>query len=431
MKLSELPAVHELLIALEDLAARFPHEFLVAEIRTVLNEVRQQVRAGTVVDAGDIPRRVRERLASWEVPSLRRVINATGVVLHTNLGRAPLPGESYSNLEYDLTTGRRGKRDIHAGQLLHRLLGQPAVVVNNNAAAVYLVLRTLAAGKEVIVSRGELVEIGESFRIPDIMIESGSILREVGSTNRTTVHDYAAAINPNTALLMIVHPSNFRMQGFTAKPGRRELVELGRKHNLPVFEDLGSGCFADLSGYGIDEPRVQQAVADSVSVVSFSGDKLLGGPQAGILAGDAELITRIRRHPMFRALRVDKLILNKLEATLRATLLERWNEIPALQMIRATSEELRARAERIAAAIGGSVRPGESVIGGGSTPEQSLPTWLVTLAPPNVSTVERRLRSGEPPVVARIEEGQLLLDPRTVSAAEEEWLIAAVKEAVA
>ncbi|MCC6586317.1 MAG: L-seryl-tRNA(Sec) selenium transferase [Bryobacterales bacterium] len=429
MKLSELPAVHELLTALHDVAPRFPHQFLIAEIRAVVEEVRLELRGGAEIQLADVSRRIRQRLADWERPSLRHVINATGVVLHTNLGRAPLPGESYSNLEYDLTNGRRGKRDIHAGRLLHRLLGMPAIVVNNNAAAVYLTLRTLAAGKEVIVSRGELVEIGDSFRIPDIMSESGAILREVGATNRTTINDYAAAITSNTALLMIVHPSNFRMQGFTAKPGRHELAELGRNSGIPVYEDLGSGCFADLSSYGIAEPRVQEAIADGLSVLSFSGDKLLGGPQAGIIAGHPELITRIRRQPMFRALRVDKLILAELEATLRGTLLERWDDIPALKMIRANSDELRTRADRIAAAVGGSVIQGESVIGGGSTPDQSLPAWLVALSPPDVVAVERRLRSGAPPVVARIENGRLLLDPRTVFESEEDWLIAAVREA--
>jgi len=430
MRLSELPAVYQILEQLSDLAPRFPHRLLVDEARATLDLARALLATGPTADPGDLARQTRHRVLAWERPSLRRVINATGVVLHTNLGRAPLPGDGYSNLEYDLRAGRRGKRDIHASQLLDRLLNAPAIVVNNNAAAVYLALHELAAGAEVIVSRGELIEIGDGFRIPDIMARSGAILREVGATNRTRIEDYANAITERTRLLMIVHPSNFRMEGFTAKPARQEVVELGRRHGIAVYEDLGSGCLADLKPFGIDEPRVQQSLTDGVQVVSFSGDKLLGGPQAGILAGEAAYIDRLRRNPMFRALRVDKLILAQLEQTLRATLLERWDDIPALRMIRLDPAHLRARAEALAQALGGTVVAGESVIGGGSTPEQTLPAWLVVLHPPNPSATGERLRQADPPVVARIENGNLLLDPRTIHPSEEQDLIAAVRAAL-
>jgi L-seryl-tRNA(Ser) seleniumtransferase len=430
MRLSELPAVYQILEQLSDLAPRFPHRLLADEARAALDRARALLASDPAADPGDIVQQTRDRVLAWERPSLRRVINATGVVLHTNLGRAPLPGDGYSNLEYDLRAGRRGNRDIHAGHLLERLLNAPAIVVNNNAAAVYLALNELAAGAEVIVSRGELIEIGDGFRIPDIMVRSGAILREVGTTNRTRIEDYAGAITERTGLLMIVHPSNFRIQGFTAKPTRQEIVELGRQRGIPVYEDLGSGCLADLKPFGIDEPRAQQSLADGVQIVSFSGDKLLGGPQAGILAGEASYVERLRRNPMFRALRVDKLILAKLEQTLRATLLERWDDIPALRMIRLDPAHLRARAEALAQALGGTVIEGESVIGGGSTPEQTLPAWLVVLHLPSPAATAGRLRQVDPPVVARIENDNLLLDPRTILPTEEQDLIAAVRAAV-
>jgi L-seryl-tRNA(Ser) seleniumtransferase len=431
MRLSELPAVHEILGELGGMAGRFPHRLVVEEIRLVLSEARARLAADQAAEMGNLTEQVRLRLEALEQASLRRVINATGVVLHTNLGRAPLGDDGYLNLEYDLGAGRRGKRDEHAGALLKRLLGAPAIVVNNNAAAVYLVLNELAAGGEVVVSRGELIEIGDGFRIPDIMARSGAILREVGTTNRTSIADYERAITERTRLLMIVHPSNFRMSGFTAKPARREVVELGRRRGIAVYEDLGSGCLADLRAFGIDEPRVQETLADGVSLVSFSGDKLLGGPQAGMIAGDGELIARLRSNPMFRALRVDKLILGQLERTLRSTLLERWDEIPALRMIRLGMDQLRERAERLAAAVGGEVVAGESVIGGGSTPEQALPTWLVAVTAAKTAAVEERLRKGIPPVVARIAGNRILFDPRTVEPSQEHELVAAVLAALA
>jgi L-seryl-tRNA(Ser) seleniumtransferase len=357
---------------------------------------------------------------------LQRVINATGVVLHTNLGRAPLgpvqPVAGYSNLEFDLATGRRGKRDVHLGRALDQLLGSPAIAVNNNAAAIFLALNEIASGGEVIVSRGELIEIGDGFRIPEIMARSGAALCEIGTTNRTRIEDYRAAINPKTRLLLRVHPSNFRMSGFTGRPALQELVALGREHHLPVYEDLGSGCLTDLRPFGIEEPLVSESLETGADLVSFSGDKLLGGPQAGILAGKPELISRLRRNPLFRALRLDKMIYQALESTLRHLLLEEYDSIPALAMIRQAAETVRSRAQSLVAQITSlrvAIIDGQSVVGGGATPEQSLPTWLIAIDCADVIAAERRLRSGTPPVIARIENDRLLLDLRTVFAGEE------------
>lgn len=423
-----LPSVDELLTRLAPLTARYPRSLVAEEIRRALDRARALIRAGKPA-ALDVEREVAAALEALARPSLRRVINATGVVLHTNLGRAPLgaltPIAGYSNLEYDLAEGRRGKRDVHAGPALERLLGAPAIAVNNNAAAVYLALAGLAGGAEVIVSRGELIEIGDGFRIPDIMRASGAVLREVGTTNRTHVDDYREAIGDRTRLIMRVHPSNFRIEGFTARPGAGELAALGRERGLPLYEDLGSGCVADLRGFGVDEPLAGASLAVGVNLVSFSGDKLLGGPQAGILAGDAALVGQLRRHPMFRALRLDKLIVQALEETARRLVLEQYDAIPALRMIRATATEIRARAEAFAAGIAGAeVIEGVSVIGGGSTPAQTLPTWLVALAGDAVK-MEKRLRSSQPPVIARIENERVVLDLRTVFEGEEADLLRA------
>jgi L-seryl-tRNA(Ser) seleniumtransferase len=365
-----------------------------------------------------------------ERPSLERVINATGVILHTNLGRAPgvklTPLEGYSNLEYDLVRGRRGKRDTHISGLLERLTGKSGIAVNNNAAAVLLALNTFARGGEAVVSRGELIEIGDGFRIPDIMAASGAELREVGTTNRTSIDDYRDAIGERTRLLMRVHPSNFHMEGFTSKPELRELAALARERGIPLYEDLGSGCATDLTPYGIREPLVPESLEAGVHVVSFSGDKLLGGPQAGLLVGDDELVGRMRRNPLFRALRIDKLITQALETTLRHLVFERWDEIPALRMIRMTPEEIRERAEVVKNQIPElDVIEGRSVAGGGSTPDQSLPTWLIAV-PGDPVSAEKKLRGGMPPIIGRIENDRLVLDLRTVMPEEEAELTRAL-----
>ena len=433
-KLRELPAVHEVLTRLEPALARFPRALVVEEIRRALDGRRAEIRSGNGAEDWPVEAQV-ERALEWLArPSLRRVINATGVVLHTNLGRAPLgaqkPIAGYSNLEYDLATGKRGKRDVHAGVLFERLLGCPAIAVNNNAAAIYLALNELAAGHEVIVSRGELIEIGDGFRIPDIMQRSGAVLREVGTTNKTGIQDYRNAVSERTRLLLRVHPSNFRIEGFTARPELGELVALGRERDIPVYEDLGSGCVADLRPFGIDEPLVSESLRAGADLVSFSGDKLLGGPQAGILAGKPGIVVRLRRNPMFRALRLDKLIYQSLEDTLRALLFEQWDQVPALRMIRMSADEIRERAERLVAKtpmLQARIEPGKSVIGGGSTPAQSIPTWLVVIERPDVVAAERRLRAGDPAVIARIEDDRLLLDLRTVFPEEEQELSRALQ----
>ena len=435
-QLRDLPAVDHVLANLGRLEGRFPRRLIVDEVRRVLETIREEIRAGGYSNSSSVETRVEENLAKLEAPSLRRVINATGVVLHTNLGRAPLvdfqPLSGYSNLEYDLIKGARGKRDVHTAALLERLVGAPGIAVNNNAAAIYLALNELASGFEVIVSRGELIEIGDGFRIPDIMQRSGAVLREIGTTNRTRIEDYREAINERTRLLLRVHPSNFRMEGFTARPELRELVALGAERNIPVYEDLGSGCVADLRAFGIAEPLVADSLRAGVSLVSFSGDKLLGGPQAGILAGDHRLITRLRRNPMFRALRLDKLIYQALETTLRNLLLERWDQIPALRMISQSGQELRIRAEAFVRRLSGirsEIVEGSSLIGGGATPEQPLASWLVAVQCADVVEAERRCRVNEPPVMARIDDDRLVLDLRTVFPSEEDELARVILQA--
>ena len=435
--LRALPSVHEVLECLPPAARQFPRALAIAGVRRELDRIRAEIRNRPDVpapSAAELARQVAAQLPAWERPSLRRVINATGVVLHTNLGRAPLhpapPLAGYCNLEYDLAQGRRGRRDTHVSALLEALLEAPAIAVNNNAAAVFLALHELASGGEVIVSRGELIEIGDGFRIPDIMAASGALLREVGATNRTRIEDYRAAINPRTRLLLRVHPSNFRISGFTARPELSELAALARERGLPLYEDLGSGCLVSLRDFGIHEPLVQDSLQAGADLVSFSGDKLLGGPQAGILAGKPELLARLRRNPLFRALRLDKLVYAALENTLRSLLLERWEDIPALHMIRQSPESIRARAQALLARLPGlpaEIVPGESVAGGGSTPQQALPTWLLAIACPHAAKCERRLRHADPPVIARMEGEKLLLDLRTVFPEEEEALAAALR----
>ncbi len=440
-----VPSVDELLgrPAIVEASQKAERTLVTSVIREVLAEERRSLKEEPgAVDIAKLEGRILAGIEKALTPSLRRVINATGVILHTNLGRAPLSAAvlghvvaisgRYSNLEYDLPSRGRGKRDVHTAHLLADSVGaESAIVVNNNAAAVFLVLNALASGGEVVVSRGELIEIGDGFRIPDIMAASGAVLREVGTTNRTRIADYERAINERTRLLLRVHPSNFRITGFTARPSLHEIVDLGRRSKIPVYEDLGSGCVADLAAAGINEPVARESFIAGVGVVSFSGDKLLGGPQAGIIAGRKEIVERIRRNPLFRALRVDKLTIAALEMTLQAYRRGALDEIPALRMIRMSAEEIsrraRALAEKLRAALPMDVEieiiEGKSVIGGGSTPDQSLPTHLIAVKSRRRSTEEIELRLREPaggiPIIARIEEDRLVFDLRTVFADEE------------
>jgi L-seryl-tRNA(Ser) seleniumtransferase len=433
----QIPAVDQVLQAAPELIARYPHAVLVEEARRLQEIWREHIREHDAIPSPDFGKVLEARMAALEQPSLRAVINATGVVLHTNLGRAPLAHgpfiAGYSNLEYDLAQGQRGKRDVHVAELLERLMGAASIVLNNNAAATYLVLRALAAGREVIVSRGELIEIGDGFRIPEIMTQAGVVLREVGTTNRTHLRDYEQAINENTALVIRVHASNFRMEGFTGRPPLKDICELAHAHGVPVYDDLGSGNLVDLSPAGIEEPLAAQSIAEGADIVSFSGDKLLGGPQAGVISGRADLIIRIRRHPMYRTFRVDKLILEAMETTLRALYFRRYEEIPALRMILEPLEALEARAQAFAASLKElplRVQRGRSMIGGGSTPEQSLPTVLLTLPCAEPVRASARLRQPQgqcTPVVCRIENDALVFDLRTVFEEEEEALRAALR----
>ena len=431
MTLRDLPSVNQVLEKLGPAIAGLPHALVLAEVRMALERSRVTLKTNGVLRAS-IEDEVTEALAAWKTPSHRHVINATGVVLHTNLGRAPLPMfppvHGYSNLEYDLASGHRGKRDVHAGKLLEAILGHSAITVNNNAAALFLVLNELAAGGEAVISRGELIEIGDGFRIPEIMQRSGAALHEVGTTNRTQLDDYRKAINERTRVILRVHPSNFRMTGFTARPELSELVQLGRERGIPVYEDLGSGCIVDLREYGVTEPLAQESLAAGVNLISFSGDKLLGGPQAGIIAGDTDLVARVRRNPLFRALRQDKLFHQAMETTLRHILLDELDCIPALRMIRMTAAQIRTRAEALAGTIRAEVtlRDGESVIGGGATPEQSLPTCLMVIVNRDAVKEEQRLRLNNPPIIARIERDQVVLDLRTVFAEEEDAIVHAL-----
>jgi L-seryl-tRNA(Ser) seleniumtransferase len=433
--LRELPSVDQVLRNLAHLRS-LPPDLLASETRAVIAERRRALMAGELRAEISVEQAVEDRIRELLKKSLRPVINASGVILHTNLGRSPLAKfeaiPRYSNLEYDLETGKRGKRDVHTRMLLERLTGKPAIVVNNNAAAVYLVLNELAAGHEVIVSRGELIEIGDGFRIPEIMTRSGAILREVGTTNRTRIADYLGAINDRTRMILRVHPSNFRVSGFTGRPSLEDLAQLGRERGVPVYEDLGSGCVLDLRKQGIDEPIVSDSFEAGVNLVSFSCDKLLGGPQSGIIAGDAALVQRIRRNPMYRAFRVDKLIIESLQATLQHLVTKNCNAIPTLRMIFAGLEEIRDRADRVVQKLSvedAQVRPSESAIGGGSTPDQTLPTWVIELSVPNAARFERALRKQSTPVIARIERDKILFDMRTVADEEEELLVSAVRQA--
>lgn len=436
--LRRIPSVEALLgrEALQQLEARLGRQRMTEIVRRVLERLREKIRLdeGRDFSFESIEGEIIAEATTTAEPSLRVVVNATGVVLHTNLGRAPLAPEAvahvaeiasqYSNLEYNLDRGERGKRDTHTERLFFDLLGaEAALVVNNNAAAVFLALNTLAEGEEVIVSRGELVEIGGSFRIPDICAKSGAVLREVGTTNRTRVTDYAAALTPRTRLLLRVHPSNFHIAGFTERPALRELTSLAHDNNLLLVEDLGSGCLADLAPFGLrEEPVVSESLKAGADVVTFSGDKLLGGPQAGLLLGRPDILKRIRQNPLFRAFRVDKLTLAALEATVALYLRGDFAAIPAQRMIRAPLEEIVSRASRLADRLaklpGFSVMvvEGESVAGGGSTPGQFLPTRLVAVAHAarGAQELAASLRRNRPPIIARVENDRVLMDLRTV-----------------
>ena len=455
--LRRLPGVDELLSQprLMELAARVDRELVVEIARTVLADLRERIldRASgnpskpVVLAREALGEHIAAEVERILARSLQPVINATGVILHTNLGRAPLSASvveefgstatQYSNLEYDLENGQRGKRDAHTARLLQRLTGgESAIVVNNCASAVLLVLAALAKNGEVLVSRGELIEIGDGFRIPEIMAESGAILREIGSTNRTHLADYENALGEKTRLFLRVHPSNFKMTGFTEKPSLEKLVALSRRSGIPLVEDLGSGCLVDLGKYGISEPTVRESIDAGVDLVMFSGDKLLGGPQAGIIAGKEDLIARIRRHPLSRALRVDKLTIAALEVTLSAYLRAAWDELPALRMMRMTTGEILQRSEDFLAAlrpqvpaeeVESEIVDGLSLAGGGSTPTQSLPTKLLRFASVRHSAtqLEQRLRRAPAgvSVIARVEDDRLILDLRTVFPEQEPLLI--------
>jgi L-seryl-tRNA(Ser) seleniumtransferase len=466
----QLPSVDALLrgAGMAALIGREGHATVTDAVQAILARMRSDISASQIdvsnLDGAlsGLAGAVEHQVRGSQRPSLLIVINATGVILHTNLGRAPLPsaaldhmqeiGRAYSNLEFNLASGERGERDVHVDRLFRQLLRRDAgaagasrglslakskepgraspsapadistIVVNNNAAAVLLALNTLAEGGEAIVSRGELVEIGGSFRIPEVMAKSHAILREVGSTNRTRLADYERAINGNTRILLRVHRSNFKITGFTEQPRLDELVRLARRRNLPLLEDLGSGALFDLSALGVKgEPGVLDSLRAGVDVVTYSGDKLLGGPQAGMLSGGSDLIARMRANSLFRALRVDKLTYAALEATLLAYLKHDYDAIPAVRMMRLSKAEISQRAEAMAKELQASLwsvelMDGESVIGGGAAPSATLPTRLLAVASEGVTAhaLAARLRAADPPVIARVADGRLLFDLRTV-----------------
>ncbi len=411
MKLRDLPSVDELARSSDD-------PLSIQAARNVLARAREEIQAGA--EPGDLADRLRQELEAAREARLRRALNATGVIVHTNLGRAPLAeaalervheiGRGYSNLEYDLSAGARGSRQDHVAGVLRRLTGaEAALVVNNNAAAVLLALAALAEGREVIVSRGELIEIGDGFRIPDVLARSGARLVEVGTTNRTRAADYDRAVGPETAVLLRVHQSNFRVVGFTELPSVAQLAKVAQRHELPLVDDLGSGALAQVE----DEPSVRESLEAGADLVCFSGDKLLGGPQAGIVVGSAELVEKLRRHPLQRAVRADKLTLAALEGTLTLYLdPERAaREVPVLRMASEDAGEVRARAERLAELLGGEVEDTVARIGGGALPLAELPSFACAVE----EELAGPLRHGEPPVIGVVRDGRLLLDCRTLS----------------
>ena len=448
-----LPSVNSLLDdrRVQALTVAYSRPAVLALIRSHLDDVRASVLNGGEAPSADalvveVARLASERWRRWP----RQVVNATGVILHTNLGRAPLSAEAlasikaaaegYSNLELDLDGGQRGSRQAGVDHLLTEITGaEAALVVNNNASALLLALAAIAAGRQVVVSRGEAVEIGGGFRVPDVMRQSGAELVEVGTTNRTYARDYEAAINERTGAILAVHASNFRVAGFTHAPDVRELAELGARHGVPVLHDLGSGCLLDTAQFGLaPEPTPQESIAAGVGLGLFSGDKLLGGPQAGIIVGDAGLVGAVSRHPLARAVRADKLSMAGLSATLLHYVKgEALRKVPTWMMIARTADDLEATAQRWSEDIGprASVEPGLSTIGGGSLPGETLPSWTVRLDASDVDggadALARRMRSRRVPVVGRIEREHVYLDPRTVLPGEERHLLEGVKRAAA
>ena len=449
--LKKIPKVDELLrnADLADTIAQHGERAVTQAIRTELDVLRRAILAGqaaSVPEHSELCHRISTRAQRDALPSFRNVINGTGIILHTNLGRACLSekaaeavravSRSYTNLEYDLASGSRGSRYSHVEQILCRLTGaESALVVNNNAAAVLLVLSALTQGGQVIVSRGELVEIGGSFRVPEIMEACGAQLKEVGATNKTHLQDYERAISEHTKALMKVHTSNYRIIGFSETPALADLVGLGHRYGLPVIEDLGSGCLLDLNRFGIhDEPSVQDSLRAGVDVVSFSGDKLLGGPQAGIILGKKKYMDILKKHPLNRAMRVDKMTLAALEATLRSYEAGTETDIPVVAMLSARPDTLKEKAERLAlvlnrAGIACLVVPTEGRVGGGSVPNHVLPSYAVAFDG-DVNALEETLRLGIRPVIGRIHDGKYLLDVRTLFESDFPVLVEALKEAI-
>lgn len=453
--LRKIPSVDDLLQSKEfqRLCQIYPRRLVVEKIRQTLDEIRQPIKEFALSSAEtekllqikNLAQNVENKLK----PSLRKVINATGVVIHTNLGRAPLHSKaqkqildiagSYSTLEFDLTTGERGSRYFHAVELLTSLTGaEDALIVNNNAAAVFLALNTFASGKEVIVWRGELIEIGGSFRLPEIMKMSGAILKEVGTTNKVYIRDYEAAISEETTLLMKVHPSNFRIVGFTKEVKLKELVELGRRYKLPVLYDAGSGALVSLSEKGFfGEPTVQEAIKAGASLVTFSGDKLLGGPQAGIVVGKKEFVEKLKKNHLNRALRIDKLTLAGLEATLKLYFEDNpWEQVPVLKLLSTPVDKLKSRAKKISAKINKETGVKAEAVatqaesGGGALPATPILSYGVALSHPKlqVQRLQELLRNFEPPIIARVQENKVILDMRTIFPEEEKIIIEALKK---
>lgn len=454
MTLRQLPSVDVLLASAADLIAECGRPLTLDAVRAALDSARAAIRDGAPTpDSSQLLAAARADLDSRTAPTLRPVINATGVILHTNLGRSLLSDDAvaalisvsqhYSTLEYDLAKGARGSRSVHSETLLTQVTGaEAALVVNNAASALLLALSAMAKGKEVIVSRGQLVEIGGGFRVPDVMKQSGAKLVEVGTTNRTHVHDLVEAITPKTAALLRAHHSNFKIIGFTTEPTLEEMVTVAREHNLPVIDDLGSGALLDTASYSLThEPMVQESVKAGASLVIFSGDKLLGGPQAGLIVGQKSLVEKLKKHPLARAVRADKLTLAPLSATLLHYLKdEAARKVPVWQMIAMPLDEIESRARRWAEAWGGAVIDGQSTVGGGSLPGETLPTKLATISVPSPNKFLARLRdpSGlkDPkgltatPIIARVEGDLVVFDPRTVSEREEEEIVRVVSLAL-